>query len=184
MKRFAQIYNKKAHWIFEAETKPEFAPDIILVDITNLSPQPQEGWDYDIGTNTFNVPEIIQPSLEDVKKQKISQINNLYYQKLESGFTSSATGSQLVYDFTPKSQDLWKELFIAIDKNFFPDAYFPMSITLKNNNVVHHTKAQLQQIEFDIATWKFPLYQKYQELTTFTIPNCTTVDEVNSVNWE
>ena len=32
--RFAQILHNKAQWIFEAEEKPEFAPDILLVDIT------------------------------------------------------------------------------------------------------------------------------------------------------
>jgi len=46
MKKFAQILYGKAHWIFEAEVKPEFSPDIVLVEITDLATQPQEGWDY------------------------------------------------------------------------------------------------------------------------------------------
>jgi len=31
MKKFAQILYNKAHWVFEAEVKPEFSPDIVLV---------------------------------------------------------------------------------------------------------------------------------------------------------
>lgn len=53
--RIAQILHNKAHWIFEAETMPEFAPNIVLVDITNVTPAPQEGWDYQNGT--FSEPQ-------------------------------------------------------------------------------------------------------------------------------
>lgn len=45
--RFAQILNNKVHWIFESETQPRFAPNIKIVDITNMNPQPEEGWDWD-----------------------------------------------------------------------------------------------------------------------------------------
>lgn len=34
--KFAQILNNKAHWVFEAEVMPEFAPDIIIKDITAI----------------------------------------------------------------------------------------------------------------------------------------------------
>ena len=53
--KFAQIYNNKAHWIFEAEYKPEFAPDIVIVDVSALT-DIKEGWDYDAGTNSFTEP--------------------------------------------------------------------------------------------------------------------------------
>jgi len=54
--KFCQIVDNKVHWIFEADTKPEFAPYIIIKDITNLNPQPQEGWNYDENTDTFSEP--------------------------------------------------------------------------------------------------------------------------------
>lgn len=38
------------------EEKPEFAPDIVLVEITDRNPQPQEGWDYKDG-------EFIEPHI-------------------------------------------------------------------------------------------------------------------------
>lgn len=71
MKKFTQILDNKAHWVFEAEEKPEFAPNIVLIEITNLDKQPQEGWIYEEETNTFreptekdNQPIVLQPTIE------------------------------------------------------------------------------------------------------------------------
>lgn len=47
MKTFIQILDGKAHWKFQAEARPSFAPDIHLVDVTALTPQPEEGWRYE-----------------------------------------------------------------------------------------------------------------------------------------
>ena len=52
MERFAQIEYSKAHWIFEAEEIPEFAPNIVLVDITGNT-EVKEGWDYDSATGIY-----------------------------------------------------------------------------------------------------------------------------------
>lgn len=61
MKKFAQILNGRAHWIFEfddAEAEaPEFAPSIKLIDITDQVPMPQEGW-------TFSDGAFVAPVLE------------------------------------------------------------------------------------------------------------------------
>lgn len=57
--KFAQIYNNKVHWIFEAEVMPEFAPDIVIIDITE-HPEIKEGWDYDANADSFSEP-IVQP---------------------------------------------------------------------------------------------------------------------------
>lgn len=53
--RLVQILHNKAHWIFEAEKKPQFAPNIVLVDITD-KPEIKEGWDYDGETGLFSEP--------------------------------------------------------------------------------------------------------------------------------
>ncbi|MFJ8458416.1 hypothetical protein ACIQ57_04710 [Lysinibacillus xylanilyticus] len=58
--KFAQILYDKAHWIFEADKKPEFAPDIVLVDITGHD-DIQEGWDYDAQTGEFTAPVFLDP---------------------------------------------------------------------------------------------------------------------------
>lgn len=60
MKKYAQILHNKAHWIFEAEEKPDFAPDNVLIDITD-NPDVQEGWDYNSDTGEFTVPVIPEP---------------------------------------------------------------------------------------------------------------------------
>lgn len=59
--KFAQILYNKAHWIFEADEKPEFAPNIVLVDITS-KPDVQEGWDYNLETGEFTAPIIPEPT--------------------------------------------------------------------------------------------------------------------------
>lgn len=47
MKVFAQVQDDRLHWRFEQEEQPEFAPDLIVIEITGASPMPQEGWRFD-----------------------------------------------------------------------------------------------------------------------------------------
>jgi hypothetical protein len=134
-------------------------------------------------------PEEIQaltPTISNVQATKIAEIQQAYDNAL-SAFPSSATTGDLtktlIYDYSVESQILWRDLFTAIDKGFFPDAVFPMEITLKNGSTVPHTKSQIQQIEADIAIWKFPLYQKYQKIMTKDIPNAPDVNAINAITW-
>lgn len=78
--RFAQILHKKVHWIFEAEEQPRFAPNIVLVDITNNS-EVKEGWDYDESTGLFNEPIPIEP-----KPQSPSELDELTNYVLDVDF--------------------------------------------------------------------------------------------------
>lgn len=80
MKKFAQILLDKVHWIFEAAEKPEFAPNIVLVDITGQN-DIQEGWDYNNETGEFTAPVVPkpvepQPTLEEMQAQTL--INTEY----------------------------------------------------------------------------------------------------------
>lgn len=59
--KFAQILYDKAHWIFEADEKPDFAPNIVLVDITGRH-DIQEGWDYNSETGEFTAPIVPDPT--------------------------------------------------------------------------------------------------------------------------
>lgn len=59
--RIAQILYDKAHWIFESDEKPDFAPDIVLIDISGRN-DIQEGWGYDTKTGTFTAPVTIDPT--------------------------------------------------------------------------------------------------------------------------
>ncbi|MFJ7407110.1 MULTISPECIES: hypothetical protein [unclassified Lysinibacillus] len=85
--KFAQILYDKAHWIFEADEKPEFAPNITLVDITS-KPDVQEGWGYNSETGEFTapiIPEPIpvepQPTLEEMQAQTLLNTEMLLLQK-------------------------------------------------------------------------------------------------------
>ena len=59
MRTFIQILDSKAHWKFQAEAQPVFAPNITLVDVTSVKPAPEEGWAYDDGT--FSPPDTPLP---------------------------------------------------------------------------------------------------------------------------
>ena len=81
--KFAQVLFDKAHWIFEADEKPEFAPNIVLVDITGRN-DIQEGWDYDTKTGEFTTPVIPeptpiepQPTVEEMQAQTLLNIEYL-----------------------------------------------------------------------------------------------------------
>lgn len=87
MKKFAQILYERAHWIFEAEEKPEYAPDIVLVDITGRDAI-QEGWDYNSKTGEFTAPIIPeptpiepQPTIEEMQAQTLLNTEMLLIQK-------------------------------------------------------------------------------------------------------
>lgn len=70
--RFAQILNGQAHWVFEAEQKPEFAPNIVLVE---AGPEVQEGWLWD--GEVFSPPQGSAPAeqtLEEVKTAKLAEL--------------------------------------------------------------------------------------------------------------
>ena len=85
--KFAQVLYNKAHWIFEADEKPEFAPNIVLVDITGRN-EIKEGWNYNSKTGGFTAPVIQypipvepQPTLEEMQAQTLLNTEMLLIQK-------------------------------------------------------------------------------------------------------
>lgn len=131
------------------------------------------------------VSNIAQLQLQDAQNVKIGEVTNAYNNELNGTFTSSAMGTALVYDFSPTSQQLWKELSDAINANYIPSIAFPMNITLANGTNVLHTKTQLQQIFGEIATRKLQLYGKLQKMIAVdgNIMNATTLDQVKALVW-
>jgi hypothetical protein len=71
MKVFAQVQDDRLHWKFEQEEQPEFAPDLVIIEITGVSPMPQEGWGFD-GTEFMPPPP---PSTEEVIARVQSRIS-------------------------------------------------------------------------------------------------------------
>lgn len=72
MKKFVQIENSRVHWIFEAEEKPEFAPNIVLVEITGKD-EIREEWDYDEATGEFTEPVYVEPEPEPLPDTTIEE---------------------------------------------------------------------------------------------------------------
>lgn len=80
--KVAQIFNNKAHWIFEThetikDVRGRFPSNLTFIDITGLNVQ--EGWDY-IG-GVFKNPNELTP--EQVQQQKYQSINSMYATKEE-----------------------------------------------------------------------------------------------------
>ena len=45
--KYAQIINSKVHGVFEYDPLPEFAPNIVMVLVDDVTPEPKSGWGYD-----------------------------------------------------------------------------------------------------------------------------------------
>lgn len=56
MKKFAEIKNNQIHKIYEQEAKPLFASYIELIEITDITPIPEEGWLL-LDNGTFSSPK-------------------------------------------------------------------------------------------------------------------------------
>jgi len=58
--KYAQIIKGKVHGIFEYDPLPEFAPNIVMVLVDGVTPEPKAGWMYD-GTG-FTAPDpVVEP---------------------------------------------------------------------------------------------------------------------------
>lgn len=68
MKKFAQIQDGRAHWVFEAESCPEFHPDFVVIDVTDVVPAPVEGMLYDGGL--FHEPAPVPMTAEAARSQR------------------------------------------------------------------------------------------------------------------
>jgi hypothetical protein len=53
--KYAQIVNGKVQGVFDYDPLPEFAPNIVMVPVDGVTPEPQAGWLYD-GTD-FSEPD-------------------------------------------------------------------------------------------------------------------------------
>jgi hypothetical protein len=180
MNTYCQIYNNQAWWIFQADAMPEFHPDITIIDITNVSPQPQEGWSYNSTTNTFTAPVIPTPTLASVQASQKQLITDAYTNALAQGFTSSASGTAIQYPYNTQAEQTFDELYLALMSN---QVKYPQNVYDINDNAVAFTNStQLTQLYTDIFTFKAGLNTKMHGYLT-QIDACTTVAAVQGINW-
>jgi|GEM_PF-2298111 len=177
---FCQVLNNKAHWIFQADTMPEFAPNIVIIDITNVSPQPQEGWDYNSTTNTFTAPVISTPTLASVQATQKQLITDAYTNALAQGFTSSASGTAITYPYDSKAELTFDELYLELMSTKIT---YPCSVYDINSNVIQYANAtQLTQLFTDIASFKATQNSKMHTYLS-QIDACTDVASVQAIVW-
>jgi hypothetical protein len=90
MKTFIQLSadGAKAHWKFQAEEAPVFAKEIILVDITDLQPQPEEGWLYDGAKFTPPPPPPLEELLIKLQRRLQAYIYTHYDQGTQATLTA------------------------------------------------------------------------------------------------
>lgn len=158
---------------------PKFAPEIVIKDITDLVPQPEEGWDYDPTTDTFTAPVVPVQTLQDAQQAKITELTYAYDQALATGFTSTAGGTSFTYGYTSIDQTKWMKLYIGKANGVLPAS---QPVATADGTIVNLTQAQLQQLLVDMET-----FEQAQE-TTFharlaQTSAATTIDEVNAIHW-
>lgn len=137
MNTYAQILCGKAHWIFQStetidQLKKRFSSDCVFADITNLTPQPQEGWFFD--GSAFS-PDDPAWSLADAQVAKLAGLNAAAAAAYVAGFYSSASGTQLWYDSDTDTQNVInRQYLIALSApgdysatQFFPGV--PVGVT-------------------------------------------------------
>jgi len=182
MKRFAQIEYGKAHWVFEAEEKPEFAPNIVLVDITDR-PEIQEGWSYDEATGEFTPPK---PStlhvwdgnkwvidIEQLKAKKIAELADARWREETGGYIYN--GHEFHSD--RESQDRVFQAYMASlsDPNF--------TVTWKTKTGwLEMTASDFIALYNEFQTFLQGLYQKEKNLQAL-VEAATTIDELNEIEW-
>ena len=179
--------------VHRIDTNGMFIEDILLED-DELTPgdcvevQAEPGFhhpQWDSVNKVWGEGKSEEYVLAHLKTLKIEQIKQAYEQNMLDGFASSCTGVYHIYDYSEESQKLWVEVFSSLQSGFIPDAAFPLAITLKDGEVVFHTKLQLQQFGSELTMWKFGMHSKSQALTNSggAVMSASTVEVLDSIVW-
>jgi hypothetical protein len=110
MKSYARIDGGQVVEIFQTggNITEMFHPSLVWVDITNINPQPQEGWSYN-GTN-FTAPPV--PTLSQAQATQLALLQADEAAAEIGGFLSSASGTDMWYDSDSNTQAKFSNLYI------------------------------------------------------------------------
>lgn len=135
-----------------------------------------------IDGNFLILTDVSAEMLNNVKQFKISQMKDIYNQKLTSSFSSLATGTVHEFAYDDKSQKKFMKLAIDISDGI---TIFPVPIPDKDGNVVMHDQIQYQQLRKDISAFEWDLESRLVELVNpiGLIMNCKTIYDINNINW-
>ncbi|WP_088225605.1 hypothetical protein [Desulfosporosinus sp. FKB] len=184
--KLAQIYKGRAWWVFDADAVPMFAPDIVIKDITNLSPQPQEGWDYDSSTDTFSPPNPIQ-TLAQAQEAKRDELNLAFTQGFLKGFVSAANGSQIKYGCSPdpvnglpSDQQNMSDELNSVNAGI---AVYPIQwAALDGSSVSFTTADQFKQLCQDFYSYKWAQITNLRTRIA-AVQAATTIEAVSAITW-
>lgn len=129
--------------------------------------------------NINNVITIVkdQPTLEDVKQQKTTEIKTAYANVLNAGFDSSATGTKYTYNYSDLDQMKFMKLAIDVANT---TATFPVPIPCNTGILVMHDQTQYEQLVKDIHNFEWGLQNKLHDYIS-QIQNATSIDDVNNI---
>lgn len=125
----------------------------------------------------WDITNPLGASFAQVQQAKISQINDLYAQKLTQGFISSATGTPHIFGYGTSDQMKFMRLAIGIMSGV---KQFPVDIPAKDNVIVWHDQSQYQVLMQDIAIFD-TTQNTIQHQFIDAVNACTTIEEVNGI---
>jgi hypothetical protein len=169
--RFAQIQNNKVHWVFEASVKPEFAPNIVIVDITDR-PDVQEGWLYAEETGEFSSPV----TLENIKENKIKNLESRWGKEMAKGLATS-TGIKV------KCEPIDLTMFEKGYKKASQNGSLPL---LRDYDGKLHRDVPFEVVGIIVSELSAHVETLWARkvLLQEMAQDATTIEEIESIDWE
>jgi len=121
----------------------------------------------------------IPNTLPEYKIWKKNKINEDYNLILKSSFTSSTSGTELIYGYTDSDITKWMKLYISIGNGI---VQYPVTISTKDNTILCLDEIQIKQLLVDINIWEWKnqerLHQKWSDVDA-----CETIEQVSVINY-
>lgn len=183
---YAQILNNRVHWVFTTEQLPEWnETDITVLDITELSPQPQSGWQYVDGIFISPYEASAEEIFAKLKQKKIEDIKKACKEAITNGYLSAALGD--IYLYPSKALDQ-TNMVASVTDSLNPangDDWFTPFWCADSSQVWEyrlHTKAQIQRAGADGKAHIVTQLSKNAQLQA-QIQTATTEEELNAIVW-
>lgn len=130
------------------------------------------------GETTLEDVADIQPSLDDVRNQKLQQVMDLYKNAIVEGFISNATGTPLFFTYSQQDQLNYNKIATTVAL----DPTLGGGIQVGSlSGVVTMTRAQYLQFVQDAKTYEYGLYNKRIDLENQII-NAVDIQTLNSID--
>jgi hypothetical protein len=116
-------------------------------------------------------------NLDEVKQNKINELNQKCNEIITNGFYSNADGTNKLYDFELENQiNLLSLKQQAVNGNV-------ISYYAKCESCHSYTSEQFLQLAMDAENFKFNTIEKYKLLKTY-VESLNSINEINSITWD